>query len=204
MNAPTSFSQRALTYGATLHGVYDLAASARSAVFFDMEGTLVEDVPYNVDPALLRLSSGAIRALRLLDEVGLPLVVVTSQPGLASGRFTREAFARLQHALTEQIRREAGVTLTGFYACPHVPGPDGAPACSCRKPAPGLLRQAALAHRFDLSRSWMIGDIPDDIEAGQRAGCRTVLLDVGNETQCVSRNSGRRITAARICSRQLN
>jgi histidinol phosphatase-like enzyme len=56
------------------------------------------------------------------------------------------------------------------------------PACACRKPAPGLLRQAAAEHGIDLAQSWMVGDILDDIEAGRRAGCRTVLLDVGNET----------------------
>jgi hypothetical protein len=56
-------------------------------------------------------------------------------------------------------------------------------ACLCRKPAPGLLRQAARVHAIDLANSWMIGDILDDVEAGRRAGCRSVLLDVGNETE---------------------
>jgi histidinol phosphatase-like enzyme len=74
------------------------------------------------------------------------------------------------------------VHLAGFYACTHAAGPGPVPACLCRKPAPGLLRQAARAHGVDLRRSWMVGDILDDIEAGRRAGCRTVLLDVGNET----------------------
>lgn len=158
------------------------APPLRPAVFVDKDGTLVEDVPYNVDPAQLRFTPHALEGLRLLAERGYPLIVVTNQPGLAYGMFTRAQLTRLQLALAEMMQRE-GVPLTDFYACTHAPGPAGpVPGCLCRKPAPGLLRQAARAHRIDLQRSWMIGDILDDIEAGRRAGCRTVLLDVGSET----------------------
>lgn len=152
------------------------------AVFLDKDGTLVEDVPYNVDPALLRFTPGAIPALQLLAREGFAIVIVSNQSGLALGNFTRGEFAALQRALVARIREEAGVEVTGFYACPHAPGPGNVPACLCRKPAPGMLRQAALAHRLDLGASWMVGDILDDVEAGRRAGCRSILLDVGNET----------------------
>lgn len=154
----------------------------RGAVFLDKDGTLIEDVPYNVDPALLRFTPGAPQALRLLGRAGLPLVLVTNQPGIALGRFTRAQFARLEQALVERVREEAGVELAGCFVCPHAPGGEGGLPCLCRKPAPGLLRQAAVAAHYDLGRSWMIGDILDDIEAGRRAGCRTILLDRGNET----------------------
>lgn len=154
----------------------------RAAVFLDKDGTLVEDVPYNVDPDLLSFTANAVSALAMLVRAGYALVVVTNQSGLASGRFSRFDFARLQRALTGRLREEGGVELAGFEICPHAAGPNGRPACACRKPAPGMLERAALAGGFDLSRSWMIGDILDDIEAGRRAGCRTVLLDVGNET----------------------
>ena len=158
------------------------APPTRAAVFIDKDGTLVEDVPDNVDPARLRFTPHALEALRLLAERGYPLIVVTNQPGLAYGRFTRAELTRLQLALAEMMQRE-GVPLTDFYACGHAPGPAGpVPACLCRKPAPGLLRQAARTHRIDLQRSWMVGDVLDDIEAGRRAGCRTVLLEVGSET----------------------
>lgn len=158
------------------------ASPARAAVFIDKDGTLVEDVPDNVDPARVRFTPHALDALRMLAERGYPLIVVTNQPGLAYGRFTRAELTRLQLALAEMMQRE-GVLLTDFYACTHAPGPAGpVPACLCRVPAPGLLRQAARTHRIDLQRSWMVGDLLDDIEAGRRAGCRTVLLDVGSET----------------------
>ena len=159
-----------------------LRARTRRVVFIDKDGTLVVDVPYNVDPARLHFTPHALEGLRALQRAGYALVVVTNQPGLAAGRYSRAEFARLQRALGERLRREGGIELAGFYTCPHAPAPSPALACLCRKPAPGMLRQAALTHGFDLRRSWMVGDILDDIEAGHRAGCRAVLLDVGNET----------------------
>lgn len=159
------------------------AAAARKAVLLDKDGTLVVDVPYSVDPAKLCFTANALAAMQRLDRAGYALVVVTNQPGIATGRFSRGDFIALQKALTQRIRDEAGVELTGFMTCPHAPDASGAPACLCRKPAAGLLRQASLAHRLDLQRSWMVGDILNDIEAGRRAGCRTILLDVGNETE---------------------
>ena len=153
------------------------------AVFVDKDGTLLENLPHNVDPARMRFTPNAMQGLRLLVERGYRLIVVTNQPGLAYGMFTRAELTRLQHALADAMQRE-GVPLTDFYACPHAPGPAGpVPGCLCRKPAPGLLRQAARGHGLDLTRSWMIGDILDDIEAGRRAGCRTCLVDNGNETE---------------------
>jgi histidinol-phosphate phosphatase family protein len=153
------------------------------AVFLDKDGTLVENVPFNVDPTLLRFTAKAPEALRLLSHAGYALAVVTNQPGIAGGRFSKAAFDILRRSLVDRIRDEAGVAVAAFEFCPHLPDPSGRPACACRKPQPGMLERAALAGRFDLSRSWMIGDILDDVEAGRRAGCRTVLLDVGNETQ---------------------
>ena len=151
-------------------------------MFVDKDGTLVHDVPYNVDPDLLRFTPSAFEGLRLLADAGFEIIVVTNQPGLATGRFTRRDFAVLEAALIDRVKAGSGVEMAGVYCCPHAAGPDGRPACLCRKPAPGLLRQAATRHRLDLTRCWFIGDILDDVEAGHRAGCRSILLDVGNET----------------------
>jgi histidinol-phosphate phosphatase family protein len=85
-----------------------------------------------------------------------------------------------------QLLDELGVPLDGFFYCPHHPEgtvPEYAMACDCRKPEPGLIRQAAREQEIELEQSWFIGDILDDIEAGRRAGCRTVLIDNGNETE---------------------
>jgi histidinol-phosphate phosphatase family protein len=152
------------------------------AVFLDKDGTLVENVPYNVDPARLRFTPRAPEALRLLAAHGYRLIVVTNQPGIALGRFDAAALTRL-HAALATLVAGSGATLAGFYACPHAPATSSMrPSCACRKPAPGLLRRAAREHGLDLGECWMVGDILDDVEAGRRAGCRTVLMDVGNET----------------------
>lgn len=175
-----------------MHGA---ASTSRPAVFIDKDGTLVEKVPYNADPPLLRFKSSACEALAALAKAGLALVLVSNQSGIGRGYFTRGQFSALQVALERRLREEAGVELTDFVICPHVPAAGGAPACLCRKPAPGMLVRAARAHRLDLASSWMVGDTLDDIEAGRRAGCRTVLLDDGGET--VWRRSPLRIPHAR-------
>ena len=156
------------------------AARPVPAIFLDKDGTLVEDVPFNVDPARLRFTPHAIEALRLWRDAGWRLVVITNQPGLGRGLFDRAALARLHEGLARRLA-DAGIVLDGFYACPHVEG-EG---CDCRKPRDGLLRTAARELGIDLGRSWMVGDILNDVEAGHRAGCRSVLLDTGGETEWV-------------------
>lgn len=156
----------------------------RSAVLLDKDGTLVDNVPYNVDPARIRLAAGAAEALPRLHEAGYALVVVSNQAGIARGIVTAREVEDAAAALGERVAA-AGAKLSGFYYCPH--DPVGAVAafrraCDCRKPASGLLARAAAELALDLGRSWLVGDILDDIEAGRRAGCRTVLIDNGNET----------------------
>lgn len=147
------------------------------AVFLDKDGTLLEDVPYNVDPQQMRYAPGARDALRRLGRLGWPLVVVSNQPGVGLGRFPETALSAVSARLAEMFA-DCGAQLTAFCYCPHAPGAG----CDCRKPGAALLTQAAAAHGLDLSRSWMVGDILDDIEAGHRAGCRAILIDNGNET----------------------
>lgn len=155
----------------------------RQAVFLDKDGTLVENVPYNVDPAKLKLTPNAVRGLTLLQDHGYALVVVTNQSGIARGYFDRKALDRAHAALASMLRAQ-GIHMEGFFVCPHAPPSSPIEAgCLCRKPAPGLLRQAAVAHGLDLEASWMVGDILNDVEAGRRAGCRSILMDVGNETE---------------------
>lgn len=155
------------------------------AIFLDKDGTLVEDIPYNVNPSLLELTWQAGQALQILQQLGYALIVVTNQAGVAKGLFTENALQPIYSRLSERLA-QYGVTLSGFYYCPH--SPDGtvaryATACTCRKPMPGMLLRAAHEHGIDLEQSWMIGDILNDVEAGRRAGCRTVLIDNGNETE---------------------
>jgi D-glycero-D-manno-heptose 1,7-bisphosphate phosphatase len=157
----------------------------RAAVFLDKDGTIIEDVPYCVDPGEMRLMPLAIEGLGRLDAAGYQLVVVSNQPGVALGYFPESALARIERRLREMLG-EAGIRLAGFYFCPH--HPEGivtryTQSCQCRKPAPGLILNAARHLDIEPARSWMAGDILNDVEAGHRAGCRTVLIDNGNETE---------------------
>jgi histidinol-phosphate phosphatase family protein len=157
----------------------------RAAVFLDKDGTLVADVPYNVDPARIRLAPGARAGLRRLHAAGYRLVVISNQSGVALGHFPEEALGPVRDRLAGLLA-ELDVPLSGFYYCPH--HPEGfvlryARPCRCRKPQPGLITRAARELGIDLCGSWFVGDILDDVEAGRRAGCRTVLIDNGNETE---------------------
>ncbi|HZV06666.1 MAG TPA: HAD-IIIA family hydrolase [Gemmataceae bacterium] len=155
------------------------------AVFLDKDGTLIEDIPYNVDPQKIRLVPQAGEALRALHENGYVLIVVSNQSGVARGLFPERALREVERSLRRQLAA-FGVPLAGFYYCPHHPQgavEEYAVACRCRKPAPGMLHCAAADLGINLAESWMVGDILDDIEAGRRAGCRTVLIDNGNETE---------------------
>jgi histidinol-phosphate phosphatase family protein len=162
-----------------------MKAAHLKAVFLDKDGTLVDDVPNNVEPERIVLCRGAGPALRLLARLGYRLFVVTNQPGIAFGHFAAAAMEVVSGRLRDLLLREQ-LALDGFYFCPHHPEGTVAPwatACHCRKPLPGLLLKAALDYGIDLRASWMVGDILHDVEAGNRAGCRTILIDNGNETE---------------------
>lgn len=154
------------------------------ALFLDRDGTLVEPRHYPSLPADLILSEGIGPLLRRFQDAGWDLIVITNQSGLARGLFT-EATLDAMHGYLRQMLRQWGVELTAIQYCPHHPAGTVASlaiTCACRKPQPGMLLAAATAHGVDLARSWMIGDILDDVEAGNRAGCRTALVDLGTES----------------------
>jgi D-glycero-D-manno-heptose 1,7-bisphosphate phosphatase len=157
----------------------------KKAVFIDKDGTLIEDVPYNCNVARMRLMPGASAGLRVLHDAGYALIVISNQAGVALGHFPEESLKAVETYL-QRLLADAGVPLDGFYYCPHHPeGAIGryAVSCVCRKPEPGLILQAAREHGIDPNRSWMVGDILHDVEAGRRAGCRTVLIHNGHETE---------------------
>jgi D-glycero-D-manno-heptose 1,7-bisphosphate phosphatase len=160
-------------------------AMMRRAVFLDKDGTLIDDVPYNVDPDRVTLARGAGSALQALRSHGFMLIVVSNQPGVALGRFSLQALGGVERRVQELLAASE-VAIDAFYYCPHLPQTQNVRydvRCLCRKPQPGLVRRAALDWQIDLSQSWLVGDILDDVEAGNRAGCRSVLIDNGNETE---------------------
>lgn len=157
-----------------------------SAVFLDKDGTLVENVPYNVDPERITLTRGAGTGISQLAKAGYLPVVVSNQSGVARGFFQEKDLRGVEDRLRDLLIQQGGVDLAGFYYCPHHPGgsvQEYALACDCRKPSPGMIYRAARELDIDLSQSWLIGDILDDIEAGRRAGLQTILINNGNETE---------------------
>lgn len=153
------------------------------AIFLDRDGTLVHPRHYPRHPEELFLYDGITVELRHLQVAGFLLVLITNQAGIARGYFTENDLERM-HAYLGAELRQSGVKLDGIYYCPHHPDgviPELAISCACRKPGPGMLVRAAAELNIDLQRSWFVGDILHDVEAGNRAGCRTILVDLGTE-----------------------
>lgn len=137
------------------------------AVLLDRDGTLVHDVPYNGDPALVAPVPTAVEALALLRSAGVPTAVVSNQSGIARGLVTRAQVDAVNARLVELVG-----PLGPFLVCPHAPD-DG---CACRKPAPGLVLQAARALGVAPQRCVVIGDIGADVGAARAAGAASVLV----------------------------
>lgn len=140
-------------------------------VILDRDGTLVVDRGYLGDPAGLEFEPGAAEGLRWLYSRGYRLVVITNQSGVDRGFFPLERVLAMNARLYAMVE-EAGAKLEGIYFCPHAPDAG----CACRKPALGLLTQAASELSFDPTCAVVIGDKQTDVEFGRRAGAKTVLI----------------------------
>jgi len=145
----------------------------RPAVFFDRDGTLIHEVHYCANPSQVRAIDGAPEALGKLSDAGFALVIVTNQSGIGRGYFTREDYERVHEEVLWQLK--PAVITAAYYdeSTPDAPSPR-------RKPATAMLEEAAREHGLDLARSWMVGDKASDIECGQNAGLRTVLVETGH------------------------
>jgi D-glycero-D-manno-heptose 1,7-bisphosphate phosphatase len=163
--------------------VQEKIVTRRRALFLDRDGTLVHAVHFPSRPEQLRLYDDIGAGLRALQQKGFVPIVITNQSGIARGYFGEQDLQAMHRALADQCASQ-GVQLAAIYSCPHYPQgcvPRYTAACACRKPAPGMLLHAADDFELDLAHSWFIGDILDDVEAGNRAGCQTLLVDVGAE-----------------------
>ena len=158
----------------------DHSGLSRRAVFLDRDGTLNVEVNYLHRTEDLVLVPGAAAAVRSLSQAGFLVIVVTNQAGIARGYYDETALHRL-HAEIQRRLAAQGARIDAFYFCPHHPEFDG--VCECRKPAPGMLKQAAQDHAIDLPGSWLIGDTSGDIGAGNAVGCRTILVRSGYGAQ---------------------
>lgn len=162
-----------------------------TAVFLDRDGTIIENPGYIKDPRQVRLFPDAAEAIRRFSATGHLVIVVSNQSGVARGLITEEDLQRV-HQRMEELLRAQGARVDGAYYCPFLDGPEAVVETfrrdsALRKPRPGMILRAAEERGIDLAESWMIGDSPSDVEAGRRAGCRTILL---NRSSNASTNEG--------------
>jgi len=151
------------------------------AVFLDRDGTINEEVGYLDDLAKLKIIPTAFDAIRLLNAAGLKTVVITNQSGVARGIFSEE-FVKRTHAYLREMLEKQNAVIDRFYYCPHHPTEGIGPyrqICACRKPAAGMLLQAAEDLDIDLSRSYIVGDRYNDMEAGKNVGAKCILVKTG-------------------------
>ena len=152
-----------------------------AAVFLDRDGTINEEVGYLDRLEKLRIYPEAFDAILLINQSGMKAVVISNQSGVARGYFD-EAFVATVHERIQELLKEHGARIDRFYHCPHHPTEGmGAyrMACACRKPEAGMLIRAAQEMGIDLARSYMVGDMPKDIEAAGKAGTKGILVRTG-------------------------
>ncbi len=151
------------------------------AVFMDRDGTIVEDVGYMNSPEQIKFIPGSIEAIKMLNQAGYKVVVITNQAGVARRLITEDMLQTIDKTLHKWILN-GGAHLDGIYYCPHHPEHGLYPyrqICECRKPHTGLIKRAHRDLNIDLSQSFMIGDKATDVEAGKRAGTKTILVLTG-------------------------
>jgi len=148
-----------------------MTAKGRRAVLLDRDGTVIADPGYLSDPEQVELLPHAADALAAFAHHGYLLIVVSNQSGVGRGLITPQQ-AREVHDRFVAVLAQAGVALDASYYCPHAPDAG----CSCRKPQPGLLLDAARGHAIDLQHSIMIGNSATDIDAGRAVGAFTILV----------------------------
>lgn len=154
------------------------------AAFLDRDGTVIRDVGYLNDPKQIEFLPGSLEAIRLLNQAGYKVIIITNQAGVARRLISENQLQVIDKTLQKLILNSGGI-IDGIYYCPHHPDHGLYPyrrVCDCRKPAPGNLLKAAKDHQIDLSQSWMIGDKDGDIGAGKNAGTKTAFVKTGLHT----------------------
>ena len=156
------------------------------AVFLDRDGTINEIIYYQdlgiIDSPFteeqFKLLPGVGEAIKVLNQNGFKVIVTSNQPGIAKGHFSIETFEKIREKMRTELSKH-GALLDAEYYCLHHPeakNKEYKKNCECRKPKPGLLLKAAKDLNIDLPNSWMVGDGLTDIEAGKKAGCKTILI----------------------------
>lgn len=144
------------------------------AVFLDRDGTIARDVHYCRRPEDFEILPTVPDAIRLLNENGFKVVVITNQSGVARGYFTEETLAQIHDKMRRELARY-GAWVDAIYYCPHHPDDR----CECRKPKTAMFQRAAEEHDIDFDASYVVGDMQMDVAAGKALGCHTILVTTG-------------------------
>ncbi len=150
--------------------------SQRPAVFLDRDGTINVEKNYLHKITDWAWIPGAIDAIRIINETGYLVIVITNQSGIARGYYGEEDVNQLHNQVDELLAKE-NAHIDAYYFCPHHPDISG--ACNCRKPSPGMIMAAQAEYNIDLSKSLIIGDKSSDVEAGRNAGIAQYLVGTG-------------------------
>lgn len=154
----------------------------QAAAFLDRDGTINLDKGYFYRPEEFEFEEGSIEAIRLLNEAGYKVFVISNQAGIALGHFSEAQVDELHTWLMAELAKH-GAHIDGFYYCPHnakLGIGQYKIACECRKPSPGLLLKSANEWNIDLEQSYMVGDHNSDIEAGIAAGVKSIFVRTGH------------------------
>jgi len=145
------------------------------AIFIDKDGTIVDNARYPaVIPTDMIMEDEVIDGLLYLQRKGFKLILISNQPWIAQGKLTQEEVAGVFERMIRKLNA-FGVRIDDYYFCPH----QSSDSCSCKKPKPKLIYDAARKHAIDLRKSYIIGDMSSDIEAGKHAGIKTILVKTG-------------------------
>ncbi|HUN56152.1 MAG TPA: D-glycero-beta-D-manno-heptose 1,7-bisphosphate 7-phosphatase [Smithella sp.] len=153
----------------------------KTAVFLDRDGTINEEVGYLDRLDKFKIIPCAYEAIKLINESGMKAVVISNQAGVAKGLFTEDLVKTINEHLQTALRQK-GAYIDNFYYCPHHPTEGTEPyrqVCDCRKPAPGMLLQAAQDLNIDLTKSYLVGDRFNDMEAAKSVGAKGILVKTG-------------------------
>jgi D,D-heptose 1,7-bisphosphate phosphatase len=142
------------------------------AVFLDRDGTINRDINYCRRIEDFEFLPDVPEAIKLLNDNGFKVIVITNQSGIARGFYTETELSKIHDYMKKELAKH-GAIINGIYYCPHHPDDN----CDCRKPLPKLILQAVKDHDIQLNRSYFIGDKPSDILTGNNAKCKTVLLN---------------------------
>lgn len=148
--------------------------SKKKAIFLDRDGTICEEANYLSRAEDLRLFPFAANAVKLLNDNGFLVILITNQSGIARGFFDENALREIHEKLESELEK-SGAKLDAVYFCPHKPADN----CACRKPKTKMIEQAARDFSIDTENSWMIGDKAIDIETGRAANTKTALVLTG-------------------------